>query len=76
MSLQLHPSRRQFFAEGEFNETQANLFFRVFRVTPANGVKRHSTHLTGPRTGPSQSFVRRHLTQTRHLDLKGLVGSV
>lgn len=67
---------RQFSAVREFDERQPNFVFGVFRVTPANGVKRHPANLAGPGTSPSQSLLGRHLTQTLQLNRKGLVGSV
>lgn len=37
-----------FLAVSEFDKPQPHLVFRVFRVPPANGLKRHTTNLAGP----------------------------
>jgi len=36
---------RQCLAVSEFDEPQPDIVFRVFWVTPANGVKRHAPNL-------------------------------
>ena len=66
----------QWFTVCKFDEPQPDITFREFRVTPANGVKRHTSHLPRPGAGPSQSLVGRHLTQTVQLDREGLIRRV